>query len=149
MNKTMKVSSPSKTGTIELILPKATLKRLGNRVMLNGYLFLNGVHRHTGPRNKIVGLIRYFERSFECGVRDVISEKIKSARKIPVVEVPVPAKPTPRQQTILSALEGIPQESWEGEPSHPSVAQVIEITKDLTVTLEEIIEVIECHMSAS
>jgi hypothetical protein len=142
---------------IELTLPRVTLKRVGPDVVLNGCRFVNGVHQHQGPRNKVAGLIRYFERSFECAVVDLTLPRPKPGKKAsesaPAAPAPVvpdkPAQPTAKQQTIIAALEKIPQDTWEGEPLHPSVAAVVEITKDLSITLEEIIEVIDTWLTAS
>jgi hypothetical protein len=140
--------------TIELTLPKVFQKKVGPDVVLNGCRFVNGVHQHQGPRNKIVGLIRYFERSFECAVVDLSLPKPKPGKKAsesaPVVEAPAAsAQPTPKQQTIIAALETIPSEGWEGEPAHPTVAQVTEFTKDLTITLEEIVAVIDRYFTTT
>jgi hypothetical protein len=165
MNKTTNVqpnwwTDPKQTNnapaTIELTLPKVFLKKVGPDVVLNECRFVNGVHQHQGPRNKIVGLIRYFERSFECAVVDLALPKPKPGKKAsesapvtPVAEAPAaPAQPTPKQQTIIAALEKIPQDTWEGEPLHPSVAAVVEITKDPSITMEEVIEVIDQWLTA-
>ena len=134
---TMPKQQSNAVSTIDLILPKATYARLGDRVVLNGHLFINGVHRHVGLRASLAHLVRWFERSYEVTVVDVV----EGAKVLKPVKVEKP-KPTPRQKIILTAVKGLPSDTWEGEPPHPSVAEIVNITKDSTITLEEIVEVI-------
>ena len=129
----------------------------GKTIVLNRRQFVNGVLTGTGQPEELVGLQKYYTTSFNCTciVEPVLpppepkpvltpDEPVKDINK-PEVHcpdtVPTPVSPTPRQESIMMAIEGIEQDNWISGPiDHPRVSDVATILDDPTVTTEEIIE---------
>jgi hypothetical protein len=116
---------------------------------LNSFQFVDGVFTAVGTPDEVAGLRKYFENSYNCEVWvGDPNEGPDKAKAEPVVEEEIEVEEieiTERQEAILEAIGAIDRDTWvEDVVNHPSVADVVTLTGDPTVTKEEIVEVIEC-----
>lgn len=143
----------------------------GKTKLFGRYQFIDGVHEFTGSDEQIASVTKYFTRSYQVKVKEVVADEVE-------VEVEVdenegvriddsdvlsdgqvdgqeekntdPPQPNPRQADIIAAVNGIEKTEWvdkNAKTPRPRVKDVSTLMKDPTVTKVEIVEVIKQWLS--
>lgn len=119
--------------------------------VLNRRQFVDGVFSFTGSGEECQGLANYYASSYNCDVwmgipghEPKVEEEILEEDEEVVEEE---REPSDREQSILDAINLIDPEDWiDDVVNHPPVTKVAELIDDVSVTKEEIVDVIEAWM---
>jgi len=113
----------------------------GHTKLLNGIAFCDGIAEFEGTEEEVENISKYFSRSYQAKC------ECEPTGNVAVMEDPEEEVPEPdvRQQRIMEAINGIDKEEWanSGAVPHPKVKDIATLMDDATVTLAEILFVIE------
>lgn len=136
--------------------------------LLNRHQFIKGVAVFTGPALAVEGVTKYFTRSYQVKVttgkpkveEPVVEEPDDEAVRVDDSDVisdeeikereEGPKEPNARQAAIIAAVNGIEKTEWvdqNAKTPRPRVKDVSVLMEDPTVTVSEIVEVIETWLS--
>ncbi len=137
----------------------------GKTKLLNRHQFTRGVAHFTGTDEHIIGVTKYFTRSYQVNVVEakaeaaVAVEEVEDKEAIRVDDSDVLSDkqleeleegPNSRQAEIIAAVNQIEKDKWvdlHAETPRPKAADVKEVVGDPTITVTEIVEVIKTWLS--
>ncbi len=136
------------------------------------YQFVNGFHDFTGSDVQIENVAKYFVRSYQVKVRDVVANEVEIEEVDEVENEAIrvddsdvlddeqieeqeekdsdPEQPNARQADIIAAVNGIEKTDWvdlNAKTPRPRVKDVSVLMEDPTVAVAEIVEVIQKWLS--
>lgn len=117
----------------------------GQTKTLNGLGYVEGVAMFEGSEEEVANLSKYHQRCYQVKA-EIISGSEQEEESDEEIEVP---EPDNRQAKIIEAINTIDKSDWafDGAVPHPKVMDVSTLMDDATVTLEEILYVIETWLS--
>lgn len=117
----------------------------GQTKTLNGLEYVDGIAMFEGSEEEVANLTKYHQRCYQvkAEINPGLDEECGEEDEDEISE------PNNRQEKIIEAINAIEKSDWsyDGAVPHPKVMDVSTLMDDATVTLEEILYVIETWLS--